>query len=107
MKRIMVGAMAIGMVLLLSACGRYGCLPGEGGDWGWGPMMGPGGGMFMGMIFMIVLVGALLWWLTKGGGSRERGVTEKETPLEILKRRYAAGEITKEQFETMKKDLQG
>jgi putative membrane protein len=28
-----------------------------------------------------------------------------ESPLDILKRRYALGEITKEQFEQMKKDI--
>lgn len=32
--------------------------------------------------------------------------TKKDTPLEILKRRYARGEIDRQQFEDMKKDLQ-
>jgi putative membrane protein len=101
----MVWAAAIGVIFLLSACGRYGCGPGEGWERGWGPMMFPGGGMFMGMILLIILVVAVVWWLTKGGGAKNRGALQKESPLEILKRRYAAGEITKEQFESMKKDL--
>jgi len=105
MKRWIMGAAAIAMVLALSACGRYGCFADGGWEGGWGPMMYPGGGMFMGMILLIILVVAVVWWLTKGAGARNRGVPGKETPIEILKRRYAAGEITKEQFETMKKDL--
>ncbi|MEQ9469018.1 MAG: SHOCT domain-containing protein [Ekhidna sp.] len=32
--------------------------------------------------------------------------TKKETPLDILKKRYASGEIDRQQFEDMRKDLQ-
>lgn len=62
--------------------------------------------MFVAMIVLAILVGVLVWWLTKGGGARDRGALPRESPIEILKRRYAAGEITKEQFDSMKKDLE-
>lgn len=35
------------------------------------------------------------------------GRSSREEPLEILKRRYAQGEITREQFEQIRKDLGG
>ena len=60
-------------------------------------------GFFMGIIFWIGLIIGLIflikWLITQSG-------TKHETPLEILKRRYAKGEITKEDFERMKKDLE-
>ncbi len=31
----------------------------------------------------------------------------EETPLDVLKRRFASGEISKEQFEEMKEDIAG
>jgi len=38
----------------------------------------------------------------RGGGAESR---DKETPVEILRRRYAAGELSKEQFEDMKRNV--
>ena len=77
-------------------------------------MMGPwmmggfGWGWFM-PIIMIVFWGLIIWGIvalvrglsTGGGGSS----TQADSTLEILKRRYARGEITKEEFEEKKKDL--
>ena len=54
----------------------------------------------------------LLWWILILGGvylvirflSADRTRTT-ETPLEILKKRYARGEITTEEFQRMKDEL--
>ena len=63
------------------------------------------GGMYMGMIFLIVLIAAAIWWFTKGAGSKDYGRLPGETPLDILKKRYAKGEITKDEFEKDEKGL--
>ena len=42
------------------------------------------------------------WW-----HSSNRGGPGAETPLDILKRRYASGEISKDEFDRMKKDIEG
>ncbi len=54
--------------------------------------------------FILVLVIYLLAY-----GSRNGGPTgpPPETPLDILKRRYARGEITREEYERMKRNLEG
>jgi len=59
------------------------------------------GGGFMMIFFYVILVFLAVYlfryMLGKGG--------QKDTALDILNMRYAAGEITKEQFEEMKKDI--
>ena len=60
-------------------------------------------------IVMLVVLLVVLSLIFGRGGFRfpwwqDRNV-EAEAPLEILKRRYAKGEITKEEFERMRKDL--
>lgn len=58
------------------------------------------------LLFLIVMVVFLLrgpWWL--GGGHGRGGL--RETAREILDRRFANGEITKEQYEEMKRSLAG
>ncbi len=57
------------------------------------------------MLFLIVMILFLF-----GGGSRRfwrssRHDERRESPREILDRRYASGEITKEQYEEMRRTL--
>lgn len=71
---------------------------------GYGYGMMSGGYWILGLIFWIlVIIGLVLLikYLWEGGGARR----EQESALELLKKRYARGEISKEEFEEKKKDL--
>ena len=67
------------------------------------------GGMCFGWLFWIVLIVVIVWAVVKFTNRNlpidSINSVKKETPLDILKKRYAKGEITKEEFERMKKDL--
>ena len=70
---------------------------------GYGMMMGP----FMMILFIAVItvVGLLIYkWLT--GHSFGSGSSSEEDPIEILKARFARGEIEKEEFEERLRMLQ-
>ena len=55
------------------------------------------------LLFWAVVIGGLLWLISV---LRPReGPIRPEDPLETLRRRYASGEITREQFEEMRRDL--
>jgi putative membrane protein len=80
--------------------------------YGYGGMMGPGmmGGFGMigpvlTLLFVVLLAAGAVWLLQSMGKSGVQGHTQSETPLDILNRRYASGEITKKQFQEMKRDL--
>jgi putative membrane protein len=57
-------------------------------------------------LFLLIGLGVLIYLfvINKDRLGFRDGLT-RETPLEILKKRYARGEITREQFEKMKEDL--
>lgn len=67
-----------------------------------GQCWGMGWGMWFVPILIITLITVLIISLYKNNNNSSQN---KETPLEILKKRYAKGEITKEQFEEIKKDF--
>jgi len=56
------------------------------------------------VIFSILIVLGMIKLVNLISGSRGRE-THRESPLHILKRRYAKGEITKKEFEKMKDEL--
>ncbi len=83
-------------------------------------MMGLGFGglglIFM-LVFWVVIIGLAVWFLgnlfpraTSGPALRtsppaERYTPPTESPLDILKTRYARGEITREEYEETRRDL--
>lgn len=74
----------------------------RGGGWMWGV------GMWLGGLAMLVfwgalIVGAILVVRHLGGMP---GSEVRTSSLDIVKRRYASGEITREQYEQMRKDLE-
>ena len=74
-------------------------------------MNGMGGfGMGFGWLFWIVILVLVIWAVIRlVNASQNRDVppvSREESPLDILKKRYARGEISQEEFERMKKDLQ-
>jgi putative membrane protein len=78
------------------------------GGWYWG-----GGWMmliwaFVSIIFWAGIITLVIWAIRKYT-RRESGMSSnsQQSPLEIVKQRYAKGEITKEQYEQLKKDLSG
>ena len=95
------------MTGLLVSCEGVGCLDSQ-GPGGWGHMMHYGfgyGGMFMWIILLIV-IGLLVYFVVQAQKTKGQTPTQGESHLDILKKRYAKGEINKEDFERMKKDLQ-
>ncbi len=64
------------------------------------------GGMIM-MIVGLVLIGIVVYLLLRNSGqASDAGFRlHRETPLEVLRRRFAEGAITEEEFLRMKQEL--
>jgi len=57
----------------------------------------------MGWVIIIIVLIFFIKWLAQQSKSESK--EKEETAIEILKKRYARGEINKEEFERIKKDL--
>lgn len=75
---------------------------GNWGGWGWGPGFG---WIFMILVLVLIVVGivALAKWSSSSSGP---GRSADKRPLDIVQERYARGEITREQYEQMRRDLE-
>ena len=68
-------------------------------------------GMWFGWILWLIIIGLIIWGVitivnnTKNRPPRGGYYLPREDALDILKNRYAKGEIDEEQYETMKKRL--
>jgi len=104
-KRFIIIPSAIPALLLV------GCMhqPVDGSMRGWDHMMGYGGygGMLMWLILLIIVAIAVYFLVARGRGTSLSRSTESQTPKDILKRRYASGEISKEEFDRVKRDIEG
>jgi putative membrane protein len=60
------------------------------------------------IIFWAAVITLIIWAIRRFSGRDSGSSYElKRNPMDIAKERYARGEITKEQFEQIKKDLSG
>ena len=75
------------------------------GGWGWG--MGLLGGLGM-LLFWGLIIGLVVWLvvtLTRSGQINASHSAQSDSALETLRRRLAAGEITPQEFDTLRQKL--
>ncbi len=107
---LIIGGIIVAIIIVVPAV--FGLVSGwQYGGWG---MMGPGmmvgfGWMWLMPILFVLFWGLVIWAivaLVRGlSASRGSGSSTADSALEILKRRYARGDIGKEEYEEKKKDL--
>jgi putative membrane protein len=99
-----LGPGMMGPGIMWGAGGPY-ARPGAGG-WVWGFAMAFGMLMMLAFWAALILGAVLLVRWVIGRSSRAAGQSRPEDPREILRRRYAAGEIDQTTYQSMKRELE-
>ena len=63
------------------------------------------GGMGM-MAFWAIFIGLVVWSVSRVAGGREKRGEQSQSPIDIVERRLARGEISMDEFEDLKRALQ-
>ncbi|MDE3056790.1 MAG: SHOCT domain-containing protein [Bacteroidota bacterium] len=63
-----------------------------------------GGGIVMMIFWWLIFIGAIVF-VVKWASNQKSGSPEEDSALEMLKKRYVRGEISKEEFENKKRDI--
>jgi len=101
---IIIGGVIVGLIIVLSIVSGslwdrgYGTWSGMMGGWGW---------MWLMPVFWLVVVGLIIWAVVSAV-SRSSPPSEPrsgDSALDILRQRYARGEISREEYEAKRKDL--
>ncbi len=74
---------------------------------GWCMMDSWFGGVIMWILILLVIVLVVSLFVRTSRRTPTADETGRETPLDIIEKRYARGEISRAEFEEMKKDLSG
>ena len=99
--------MALGGVMGMRAMRGQMSEPGmPGAGWSWALVMGLGG-LAAVAFWAALIVGVALLVRSLSSPSRVQSPASRETPLEILERRYASGELSEEEFQRMGQTLRG
>lgn len=64
------------------------------------------GGIFMWLFWLLVVIG-VVWIVKMMVGNGKKGQQADRSALDILKERYARGEIDQQEFEQKRRDLEG
>ena len=68
------------------------------GGYGWGMM---GWGWILGLVILVTII----WFIAKVVNQNNMSQSKDKSAIDILKERYARGEIDKDEFDKRKKDL--